>query len=201
MTKRTTYLVSAAILALGAFSAPSAQAKFVATFEELGSVVFEMGSGQLDLTDLARLGLTNAGPLVIPSMGIFNAGLSDATEDAFGTITGPSNFGSGALTHADGGDNDPVGVSGGELFVPLNYISGAMLSNDSVYSDATFSSLGMTPGVYVWSWGSGAHADTLTIEIGVPEPSTWAMMLVGFAGLGYAALRRKRAVPAISTCD
>ncbi len=26
----------------------------------------------------------------------------------------------------------------------------------------------------------------------VPEPSTWAMMLVGFGGLGYAALRRRR---------
>jgi hypothetical protein len=25
----------------------------------------------------------------------------------------------------------------------------------------------------------------------VPEPSTWAMMLIGFAGLGYAAFRRK----------
>lgn len=25
---------------------------------------------------------------------------------------------------------------------------------------------------------------------GVPEPSTWAMMLVGFAGIGYAAVRR-----------
>ena len=24
----------------------------------------------------------------------------------------------------------------------------------------------------------------------VPEPSTWAMMLLGFAGLGYAARRR-----------
>ena len=28
---------------------------------------------------------------------------------------------------------------------------------------------------------------------GVPEPSTWAMMLVGFAGLGYAGYRRARA--------
>jgi hypothetical protein len=26
----------------------------------------------------------------------------------------------------------------------------------------------------------------------VPEPSTWAMMLIGFAGLGYAAYRRQR---------
>lgn len=27
---------------------------------------------------------------------------------------------------------------------------------------------------------------------GVPEPSTWAMMLAGFAGIGYVALRRRR---------
>ncbi len=27
----------------------------------------------------------------------------------------------------------------------------------------------------------------------VPEPSTWAMMLAGFGGLGFAALRRRRA--------
>jgi len=26
----------------------------------------------------------------------------------------------------------------------------------------------------------------------VPEPSTWAMMLLGFAGLGYAGYRRTR---------
>jgi PEP-CTERM motif len=32
----------------------------------------------------------------------------------------------------------------------------------------------------------------------VPEPSTWAMMLVGFAGLGYAAVRGNRTVHAIS---
>jgi hypothetical protein len=31
----------------------------------------------------------------------------------------------------------------------------------------------------------------------VPEPSTWAMMFIGFAGLGYAGLRNRRrsAVP------
>jgi hypothetical protein len=31
----------------------------------------------------------------------------------------------------------------------------------------------------------------------VPEPSTWAMMLVGFSGLGYAAYRRRRTPIAI----
>ena len=29
--------------------------------------------------------------------------------------------------------------------------------------------------------------------ISVPEPSTWAMMLLGFTGLGFAAYRRARA--------
>ena len=35
--------------------------------------------------------------------------------------------------------------------------------------------------------------------LGLPEPSTWAMMLLGFAGLGYAGLRaqRKRAALAL----
>jgi hypothetical protein len=28
----------------------------------------------------------------------------------------------------------------------------------------------------------------------VPEASTWAMMLTGFAGLGYAGYRRRRAL-------
>jgi PEP-CTERM motif len=34
------------------------------------------------------------------------------------------------------------------------------------------------------------------VTVAVPEPSTWAMMLVGFAGLGFAGYRRAR--PAVS---
>jgi hypothetical protein len=36
------------------------------------------------------------------------------------------------------------------------------------------------------------HTDTVTISAipAVPEPSTWAMMLLGFAGLGFATYRR-----------
>jgi hypothetical protein len=39
---------------------------------------------------------------------------------------------------------------------------------------------------------------TDTFTIGIPEPSTWATMLIGFAGLGYAALRRRGVVQATS---
>jgi hypothetical protein len=31
-----------------------------------------------------------------------------------------------------------------------------------------------------------------SVALNTPEPSTWAMMLLGFAGLGYAGLRRRR---------
>lgn len=95
----------------------------------------------------------------------------------------------------------------GVLLLPPAYASGTPFSEFSVYAGATLASLGLTPGLYVWSWGSGAHADTFTIDIladsgseasPVPELSTWAMILVGFAGLGYASLRRKTVVAAIS---
>jgi PEP-CTERM motif len=36
--------------------------------------------------------------------------------------------------------------------------------------------------------------DTGGVAAGAPEPSTWAMMLLGFAGLGYAGYRRRGAL-------
>jgi PEP-CTERM motif len=42
------------------------------------------------------------------------------------------------------------------------------------YNDDAFIFTGVTP----------------SVASGVPEPSTWAMMFLGFAGLGYAAFRR-----------
>ena len=33
----------------------------------------------------------------------------------------------------------------------------------------------------------------LVEAVAVPEPATWAMMLLGFAGLGFAGYRRERA--------
>ena len=52
----------------------------------------------------------------------------------------------------------------------------------------------------VWACGTGPIFDEiigsssldLYVERGVPEPSTWAMMLIGFAGLGFAGWRSTR---------
>ena len=41
----------------------------------------------------------------------------------------------------------------------------------------------------------GNLIDNVVVTTGVPEPSTWAMMMLGFAGLGYAAFRRSNGKP------
>src|SRR5207253_2572452 len=38
----------------------------------------------------------------------------------------------------------------------------------------------------------GAEAGSVTFRLAVPEPSTWAMMLLGFGGIGFAMRRRRR---------
>jgi hypothetical protein len=46
---------------------------------------------------------------------------------------------------------------------------------------------------------SGAANDTIDLSAGtVPEPSTWAMMLLGFAGLGFTAYRKARRAASIA---
>ncbi len=55
---------------------------------------------------------------------------------------------------------------------------------------------------YTYATGAAQYASgsiniaTLTVSV-VPEPSTWAMMLIGFAGLGFAGYRTSRRTPAI----
>ncbi len=44
-----------------------------------------------------------------------------------------------------------------------------------------------------------ANGDVFTLALGTPEPSTWAMMLLGFAGLGFMAYRRGAITGAAAT--
>jgi hypothetical protein len=86
---------------------------------------------------------------------------------------------------------DFVGISGvgPDLFVPLNYISGAALSDSMTFNNATFASLGVTPGTYVWTWGDGAN-QRFTLRIGAVPDGGSTVSLLGCALLGLAALRR-----------
>ena len=94
-------------------------------------------------------------------------------------------------------------------------ISGGMFNGDSVFS--VFSPTTNYTGGFVGWEGldpsglsetayddhSGTFDGTLAIvTLGtppIPEPSTWAMMLIGFAGLGYAGYRRRKSPAAALT--
>ena len=81
------------------------------------------------------------------------------------------------------GDN--VGVQGLPLLVPQGYVSGNPLSGTATYDNATFASLGITPGTYTWTWGTGVDSFTLQIgPAGVPDAgSTIGLLFLSLIGL------------------
>jgi hypothetical protein len=184
-----------------ALSAPPALAGYIVDLTRQGGNVVATGSGPIDLTGLTFEGTQQAGfgAQLSPAGTFISIGPAGASAPAFDAylinFTGPANFGSGLVSFADSGSGDLAGFNGGgNLLVPAGYISDSPLSDTSTYLNQTFSSLGATPGTYEWTWGSGANQN-FTLVVGaanvVPEPSTWAMMLLGFTGVGFAAYRRR----------
>ena len=91
-----------------------------------------------------------------------------------------------------------MAISGlkGILVVPVGYVSGNPLLNTMTFNNATLASLGVTPGTYVWTWGTGLPNQNFTLQIGsvgvqgVPDGGSTGSLL-GCALLGLVALRRK----------
>ena len=75
--------------------------------------------------------------------------------------------------------------------VPTGYTSGSALSGSATFDSTTLSAMGLTSGTYTASWGSGATADSVTLEVGsaVPEPATFALLLLPLTALGLARRR------------
>ena len=62
--------------------------------------------------------------------------------------------------------------------MPQSYVSGNPLSDTSTYLNQTFSSLQVTPGTYVWTWGTGEDQN-FTLIIGaaaIPEPASLKLL-------------------------
>ena len=139
------------------------------------------GSGPIDLTGLNFAGDTVEPGLMEAATALIVTGPADfPATSRYQGFTGPTSFGSGGLKFANSGSGDVVGIGEGFLWVPEGYFSGTALSDSSTYNNATFSSLGVTPGTYEWTWGTGANQNfTLVIPASaVPDSGSTFVLLV-----------------------
>jgi len=194
------YLTLAAAL-LGLAWAGPARAAILVTATEVGSDVVVSASGTANLAGLAVYTLGGAGlPGMTPAESVMAVGdVAGGSFDSYQALSGPASFGPGDTSVPTSGTGDLFAVSqvGGVLIliVPESYASGSALEATNVYEGQSFASLGMTAGTYVWTWGSGADADSFTLQVGaavVPEPSSFALAVLGGLGL-LGAFGRRRA--------
>jgi VPDSG-CTERM motif len=176
------------------FSVQPAQA-YKITLKQVGANVVATGSGAINLTGLLFItGASTGSAFIHPNFSFIV--LAPGTEDGYRGFSGPLSFGVGAFTLASSNGGDSVGIifNGADLLlVPDGYVSNTALSSSSMYNNQTFASLGVTPGTYIWSWGTGLPNQNFMLIIrgaGVPDCGS-TVSLLGFGLLGLAALRRK----------
>ena len=196
-------LIMGLVLFVSLATSQVAHATFTVTLDQVGSNVVANGSGSINLTDLTFVSsLSPETPLILPASsdlaigGLFNLSFYKVI------FTGPTTFGSGGITLATSSNGNVFGFLldpniEDELTVPEGYTSGTFLFDTMSFDNTTLSGLGVTPGIYTWTWGTGANADSIVLDAGVsatPEPPTVWLMATGMLGMfGWAGYRKMRA--------
>lgn len=180
-----------------------AEASFIINFAQSGPNVVATGSGSINLSAFpTEFGdLVDSGPpfqgFVEPNSGALALSSSfdvDIYSGFIGEFPDLPALGPGGLyVAADSGTGPFVSFVSGGILVPVNYVSGAAMGPDSAtWNNTTFAGLGLTPGTYLYSWGSGASADTLTVNIPSAAPEPGSMAFIAMGGSCLALLRRRK---------
>ena len=147
------------------FSVRPAEA-YTVTLQQMGANVVANGSGAINLTGLSFfLPGIDFTARIWAGGGVIITGPPGGSGDVdlYTGFTGPTSLGSGFFFFPNTGSGDIVGIDaqafGGLLAVPPGYLSGAALSDSMTFNNATFASLGVMPGTYVWSWGTGSEPE------------------------------------------
>lgn len=173
--------------------------------QQSGSTVVATASGSFNTVNATNYGLiSNTSPSNLSgNNGVARIGTFSGQVDAyqlsspfanFGTLssqfaTSTSGVGFGTTTLISG-----LGLPAGTplFLLPTGYISGTALFSTAIWDNSSISSLGLTAGTYTALFND----QTVTLRIApgvaaVPEPATWALMLIGFGAIG-ATVRRRR---------
>jgi hypothetical protein len=197
---KSSILASSLILAALGF-APSAIASTVVVDAKLNSTTGGTGA------DAGFLSGGEAYSVTVPLNDLWSAGDLPRFSNANGLVTGLTLF----STPGDDSGVLPVGTligSGttfhtqGNLTAPFGSLVGSFGSGDFFLIGTSFSGFAPAAGGELFLWyfdeNNGDNTGHITATVttdstgGVPEPSTWAMMLLGFAGLGFMAYRKRK---------
>jgi hypothetical protein len=114
----------------------------------------------------------------------FTTSLNEFAEaNLANTFTIQNNFGTILFTSAPNAVNFSCSGS-----TDCNVISSGSLSITTGTLDA---------GTYTLGFRSTSQVNVAGVQTAVPEPSTWAMMILGFAGVGFMAYRRRNNVASL----
>lgn len=179
---------------------------FTMTIQQVGSNVFASGNGTISITGLTFLGSTVLHAQINPQYGGIATGSSSGlASDRYDGASGPSSFGGGGQIIASSATGDAVGIFGGGPFPPpeMNVpelFSGGSLSGTATFDGQSFSSLGITPGTYTWTWDNGANSFVVKIETPKPAAEPGTLLLLGIVLLAGLWLERTRILCRAARC-
>ena len=184
MKMKVILLLAIATASLLILSQP-AQAGYMVTLQQVGSNVVATGSGAIDLTGLSFLGLSSTTASIQPNAGFISVVSGSVNE--YNGFSGPSSFGPGFGGNASSSSGDAVFIfATTELGVPSGYVSNSLLSDSSTYNGATFATLGVTPGIYEWTWGTGLNQNFTLDALAPAVPDSGSTL--GLLSLSVVAL-------------
>ncbi len=163
-------LTLASFLAIASLSDRVDAAAMIKITESGGDVIVS-AAGSMNIAGLTFLETSSTAQGINSSSSFLE--VSTGPIDLYQSISGPSSFGTGNLTFPSSGSGDRFGIRFGasSLAVPAGYVSGTSLAGTSIFSGKSFAQLGLAPGYYTWTWGSGNNADSLTIKVAdAPTP-------------------------------